>query len=57
MPRLTPAAPPGGGRLPLLQVTVLCFANLNEAVQGNVIWPFIPAATRRWGAEQDDVGF
>ncbi len=41
------------GRLPLRQVLSLCIVNLNEAVQGNIIWPFLPFAAQRWGAKPD----
>ena len=40
-------------RLPAFQMLVLCIVNLNEAVQGNVIWPFLPFAVQKWGAAPD----
>jgi len=38
------------------QVIVLMFINMNEAVSGNIIWPFLPFLVGR-SANDEDVGF
>jgi MFS family permease len=35
---------------------VLLLINFNEAVQGNVIWPFLPFAVQKFGAKSEEVG-
>ena len=56
--RWWPLPPPRRpGRLNVAQVVVLCIVNFNEALQGNVLWPFIPAAVQRWGAPSEATGW
>lgn len=38
------------------QMLVLCIINFNEAVQGNIIWPFIPFLVQKFGAPEKSVG-
>jgi len=43
--------------IPVWAVFVLMTLNFNEAVQGQVIFPFIPFAVQHWGVRADEVGF
>lgn len=39
------------GQVPVREMVVLCLVNLNEAVQGNIIWPLLPFQVQEWGKE------
>jgi MFS family permease len=43
-------------RLPMLRALLVCIINLNEAVAGNIIWPFLPFLAARY-ALPEDIGF
>ena len=43
-------------RLPMLRALLVCIINLNEAIAGNIIWPFLPFLAARY-ALPEDVGF
>lgn len=52
---------PAAGSAPLAQfnvaqVLVLCIINFSEALQGNLLWPFLPFAVQRWGAPPEQIG-
>ena len=36
-------------------VSILCLVNFNEALQGNILWPFLPFAVKHWGVPVPDV--
>ena len=42
-------------RLNLSHVGILCLVNFNEALQGNIIWPFLPFAVKHWGVKSGEV--
>lgn len=43
-------------KLPVAAVAVLCAINFAEAIQGNLLWPFLPFAVIRWGAPAESAG-
>ena len=43
-------------RLPVCRAMLVCIVNLNEAIAGNIIWPFLPFLAARY-ALPEDVGF
>ena len=44
------------GKIAWQQMLILSAINFNEAVQGNVIWAFLPFAVQKWGARPNEVG-
>ena len=42
-------------KLDYFKITILCLVNLNEAIQGNILWPFLPFAVKHWGTRNEDV--
>ena len=60
MPRPPPPPPPPPAAslsAPRGAILVICFVNFSEAVQGNILWPFLPLAVARWGAPPGEEAF